>query len=135
MRHSDTTVSDLMSTQVITIRPETTLAEAHEEMVASDIRHLPVLDGDGRLVGIISDRDLSRALALARNARHRVSELMVRDVLTVAPRTFAREAAQLMLTRKVGALPVLDDALALVGIITETDFVRVAYQALGGVAG
>ena len=121
-----------MSTAVISVRSDATLEKAHEEMTVADIRHLPVVDDRRRLVGIISDRDVRRALGLHRHGKHKVGEFMVRDVLSVAPRTLAREAAELMLTNKIGALPVLDDTLALVGIITETDFLRVAYQALGG---
>jgi CBS domain-containing protein len=132
MKLSETTVSDLMSTAVISVRPDLTLDEAHEEMLVADIRHLPIVDEHKRLIGIISDRDLRRALGKHRHGKHKVIEFMTKDVLSVAPRTYAREAAELMLQHKIGSLPVLDDTLALVGIITESDFLRIAIRALGG---
>jgi len=133
MKLSEKTVADLMSTAVISVAPDTTLEAAHEEMLIADIRHLPIVDEKRRLIGIISDRDLRRALGKHRHGKHKVAEFMSKDIISVAPRTFAREAAQLMLERKIGALPVLDDTLALVGIVTETDFLRLAFLALGGI--
>jgi CBS domain-containing protein len=132
MKFAETTVADIMSTAVISLHPDATIERAHEEMMVADIRHLPIIDDRGRMVGIVSDRDIRRALGMHRHGKHKVAEFMTREVLNVAPRTFAREAAALMLERKIGALPVLDDTLALVGIITETDFLRLAFQALGG---
>ncbi len=97
------------------------------------LRHLPVLDEDGELVGVVSQRDLFRT-ALARvvgfgeHAQDRfldtipVKEVMSEHPVVVAPDTPLEAAARLMVDRKVGCLPVLEDG-KLVGIITETDFV------------
>jgi acetoin utilization protein AcuB len=126
------TVRDLMTTALVTVHPDASIGEALETMRMADIRHLPVTDRRGRLVGIVSDRDLLHLPAKGKHAAHRVEEVMSRDVLSVAPGTLAREAAALLLGRKIGALPVLDDELALVGVITETDFLRLVVETLGG---
>ena len=120
-------VRDLMTTSVISVRPGTTVHEAQEEMHVADIRHLPVVDERQRLVGILSDRDLLRAAG-----RRTVAEIMTRDVVSVTPDTPARTAAAEMLGNKIGALPVLGEDFELVGLVTETDFLRIALHALGG---
>lgn len=130
MRGRDTTVGDLMVTTVITVDPETSVEVAVERMLRSDIRHLPVVDKTGKLVGILSDRDL---MAVPKGREMvAVRGLMSDEVLTVQPQVRACEASALMLDLKIGALPVVDQDNALVGILTETDFLRVAHVCLGG---
>jgi CBS domain-containing protein len=126
------TVRDLMTTALVTVHGDAALSEAHEAMRLADIRHLPVIDKRGRLIGIVSDRDLAHLRGGGKRVAQRVSEVMSRDVVSVAPGTLAREAAALLVDRKIGALPVLDDELALVGVVTETDFLRLVVEALGG---
>jgi CBS domain-containing membrane protein len=100
------------------------------------IRHLPVLDDDGALAGIVSQRDLFhsgllRALGYGSHARDKVlehsliKEAMKTDVVTTTPETALRDAASVMLERKIGCLVVLA-AGKVVGILTEADFVRLA---------
>jgi len=125
-------VNDLMTTALVTVHPDATIPDALDTMRTADIRHLPVVDRRGRLVGILSDRDLLHLPAKGKNAAHLVGEVMSRDVASVSPGTLAREAAALLVDRKIGALPVLDDDLALVGVVTETDFLRFVVEALGG---
>jgi len=127
MKPQEISVADLMSTMVITIGERAPIAEAVERMHADDIRHLPVVDDGGRIVGILSDRDLRGA-----DPAESVAQRMTEDPLTVQPETLAYEATALMLDRKVGALPVTDRSGRVVGVITETDFLRVAHRALGG---
>lgn len=121
-----------MTTALVTVHPEASLGEALETMRMGDIRHLPVVDRRQRLVGIVSDRDLLHLSAKGEHIAHRVDEVMSRDVVTVAPGTLAREAAALLIGRKIGALPVLDDELMLVGVVTETDLLRLVVEVLGG---
>ena len=126
-------VGDLMTTALVTVPPESSVADALDLMRTADIRHLPVVDRRRRLVGILSDRDLLHLPAKPKHASaHQVHEVMTRDVASVAPGTLAREAAALLVDRKIGALPVLDDELALVGVVTETDFLRYLVETLGG---
>jgi CBS domain-containing protein len=115
------------------------LSVADDVMRQGRIRHMPVLDDDGRLAGIISQRDLFRgALLRALGYGSRAEEMMLEtvpvkgamteEVITTTPDTALATAAGLMLEHKVGCLPVLQDG-RLVGILTESDFVRQAANA------
>lgn len=126
-------VSERMRREVVTVEPHVPLQEASDLMTRHGIRHLPVVK-DGRLVGIVTDRDLRRAWPSnatsleIREVYHRlatapVQEAMTSGVLTVSPRTPLAEAARLMRDRRIGALPVLDGS-ELVGILTESDLVE-----------
>ena len=126
----DLAVTDLMSTALITAKPKDLILRAEKDMAIADIRHLPVVDDRNRLVGIVSNRDLLRAIGGGK--RRLIGEVMTSKVRVVRPDTPAREAAQLMISHKIGALPVVGDEMELVGIITETDFLQVAVRALGG---
>lgn len=119
-----------MTTDPVTVEPGDSLDTAWEEMELSMIRHLPVVER-GKLVGVLSQRDL-----LAERADPggdiRVRDLMHDDLVTVAPDLPAYEAAYLILRYAIGSVPVVDASGALVGIVTDTDFVRAAYTLLGG---
>jgi len=129
-------VRDLMSSEVATLRRNDKLSIADDVMRLGRIRHLPVVDDDGKVVGLLSQRDLFRgALATALGYGERgqqklmelllVKEVMTSDVITVTGETPITEAARTMVNRKLGCLPVVDAAGAPVGIITESDFVRI----------
>ncbi len=128
MKQPKLTVSDLMVTAVVTVREDETLYEAHADMEMGAFRHLPVLDARGRLVGILSDRDLLRALS--RSEPTTIGDVMTRAPLTVLADTDAHEAAEIMLDHRIGSLPVVGDDGALIGLITQTDFLDVARRAL-----
>jgi CBS domain-containing membrane protein len=130
MKRYDVHVGDLMSTALVTIRSNESIQEAHAEMAIGVFRHLPVVDDRGHLVGMLSDRDILSALH-GRKPRN-VAEVMSRDVITTRVNTPAYSAAQTMLDNKIGSLPVLDSSGALVGIVTQTDFLDVARRALVG---
>jgi CBS domain-containing protein len=119
-----------MSTALITIKASESLKEAHAEMELGVIRHLPVVDDRGHLVGVVSDRDIQSSLH-GRKPRH-VAEVMTREVISTKVDTPAHTAASLMLDYKIGSLPVIDNAGALVGIITQTDFLDLSRRALLG---
>ena len=138
-------VRELMTTaaHLITSPPETPILEARSLMVDKRIRHLLVTE-DGRLVGIVTDRDIrlnlpSRATSLSVwEINHlllklTVGEVMTRGVITIGPERDARDAAQLMLDHSIGALPVTDGG-NLMGIITETDLLRAFVWITGGPA-
>jgi len=122
------TVNDLMTTAVVTVRSNETIRDAHADMQMGMFRHLPVLDERGRLVGILSDRDVLRALN--RHKATLVAEVMTREPLTVTPNTSAHVAAQLMIDRTIGSLPVVNEEGELIGLLTQTDFLEVARRAL-----
>jgi CBS domain-containing protein len=130
------TVGEIMTTAPRTIDLNQTLDIADELTSGLRIRHLPVLQ-DGRVVGVLSQRDLFQA-ALARTlgfggiGRARVlktiaaKEVMSEPPVTVQARTPVRDAARLMLSKKIGCLPVVDGG-TLVGLVTESDLIRHAY--------
>lgn len=131
-------VKDVMHSNVVTITPSATLAEAFRLSRERGIRHLPVLD-DGDLVGIVSDRDLKRAIppsatpvaGLASEfATATVQQVMTRAVITTGPTVSVEEAGRVMMTEKISALPVTEGG-RLVGIVTETDVVALLVRALG----
>lgn len=128
MTHRKQTVEDFMRTAVITLHVGDTLAMAREQMAIAEIRHLPVVDEHNRVVGIVSDRDLRAA----GRAKKRIGDVMRHPVRTVRPSTPAYEAASLLLEHKIGSLPVIAADEQLVGIVTESDFLAVAREALGG---
>jgi CBS domain-containing protein len=121
--------SRVMSPQPTVLRADDRISAALREMELSAIHHLPVVDTEGRLAGLVTHRDL---VAAAARGRERVEDVMVRDVKTVSPETPAHEAAYLLLRHAIGCVPVTDAAARPVGILTVTDFVRVAYSLLGG---
>ena len=117
-------VADLMTSQLRCLRETDCLAAAVAAMQELFIRHIPVLDADGRLAGIVTQRDLL-ALEHKKDAGTALREVMRTDVVTVAPDTPLRTAAETMIFHKYGCLPVVADG-ELVGIITETDFLKLA---------
>jgi acetoin utilization protein AcuB len=129
-----TYVKDLMTTDVMTLERNEKLLVADDVMRLGRIRHLPIVDADGTLAGIISQRDLFhsgllKALGYGTHAQRQtldlvaVKEAMCSAVVTTTPDTTLTEAAKLMLDKKIGCLVVLD-AGKIVGILTEADFVR-----------
>jgi CBS domain-containing protein len=133
-------IRDVMTTDVATLQPNATLAQARELMEAKRIRQIPVVDKEMKLLGIISKRDiyaasvsnLSENYERSRNlleGRLQVSEIMTKDVETVtADETLAAAAIKLQEMR-VGALPVIDGG-KLVGIISSSDFLGIAVMLL-----
>jgi CBS domain-containing protein len=125
------TVGELMTrSSLVTITETQNLAMAEELLRLHRIRHLPVVRG-GKLVGLVTHRDLLKAAAKCGGADPAqqplwASDVMVRDVKTVQAETSTREAVKLMLDNKFGCLPVVGADGTLVGILTEADMVRYA---------
>lgn len=135
MNESNLTVADLMTTALITMRPGDSVGAADLEMKFAAIRHIPVVDERNRLVGMVSNRDILRALGKSSQDRIVIGEIMARRLHMVAQDALAHVASQLILQHKIGAVPVLGDDQQLVGLVTETDFVRHAHEQLGGEQG
>jgi acetoin utilization protein AcuB len=111
-------VADWMTTKVETVHPRDTLADAEEKMRRGRFRRLPVIDDGGAVIGILTDRDLQKHVGYLQTTR--VTAAMVDDPLTVGSGEPIERAAEIMLDRKIGGLPVMNKG-ALVGIITATD--------------
>jgi acetoin utilization protein AcuB len=134
-------VRERMSTRPVTITADVPITEALRIMRQNQVRRLPVLDENGALIGIVSEKDLlyaspSPATSLSIYEMHdmlsrlRVTELMTPDPVTVTPDILLEEAALIMADSKIGGLPVVKDG-DLVGIITETDIFKVFLELLG----
>ncbi len=133
-------VKKRMSSPVITIEPNMPIMEALDLMKSKGIRRTPVMK-DGRLVGIISDKDLLNAAPSDATslsvwelnyllARITVGEVMTKDVITINEDTPIEEAAYLMAANKIGGLPVMSNGYV-VGLITETDLFRIFLELMG----
>jgi CBS-domain-containing membrane protein len=130
-----------MSSPVVTFFAEQTLPLAEDVMRFKHVRHLPVVDEDNFLLGVVSHRDLlaaqpsrfagfSAAECRARNADIRVEQIMQRDVWTVHQSALASVAGCTLFDHALGCLPVLGDDRRLVGIVTEHDYLRFAIKML-----
>jgi CBS domain-containing protein len=129
-------IREWMRHPVVTVTPDTSVRAAAALMREREIRHLPVLDAGGRIAGIVTDRDLRQVVFDAAirgrlgDEAERLADIAVRDVMTwavvtVTPETDVRAAAALMRERRLGALPVVDRAGRVVGILTERDLLEV----------
>jgi CBS domain-containing protein/gamma-glutamyl:cysteine ligase YbdK (ATP-grasp superfamily) len=130
-RRSHQTVAQLMSTDLFTVHPDDLVDLVASVMDWRHIRHVPVEDDEGRLVGLISHRDLLRLLAqglLARDGKTiTVTEIMKRELLTVSPETPTLEALRMMRRCKVGCLLVIENG-RLAGIVTAHDFLSLSAE-------
>jgi acetoin utilization protein AcuB len=135
------TVKEVMVKEVATLDVNDELSLANDIMRLGKIRHLPVVDGS-RLVGIVSERDLFRSYLAqvmgyggidSRNLIKalRIKDIMVKEVTTISPEAKLYDAVNLMIEKKIGCLPVVEDD-RLVGLITETDIMRQYLQVCGG---
>jgi acetoin utilization protein AcuB len=111
-------VAEWMTSKVETVHPRDSLADAAARMQQGKYRRLPVVDDGGALIGIVTERDLREHKGYLPSTR--VSAAMVENPVTVGPNDSIEQAAEIILARKIGGLPVVDKG-ALVGIITETD--------------
>ena len=125
-----------MKQPVLALGRNDRLSMAEDLLQQERIRHIPVLDEDGKLCGIVTQRDLFRGAllrALGYGSRLAdklfeslpVKEAMTDEVISTSPETPVSDAARLLLGHKIGCLPVTDNG-KLVGIVTETDFIELA---------
>ena len=131
------TLDAIMSTDLVTLTPSGTLAEARELMQKHRIHHIPVVDEGGDLVGLVTLTNLLAATdSVLRQTDNRIhaseigiADVMVTEVATVDRNASLRQAALFLEKHRIGCLPVVDEG-KLCGIITETDFVAVAINLL-----
>jgi len=141
MLTSSSTVADVMTRKVVTVTEKDALDTAEYGMHRMHFRHLPVVDAGGRLVGLLSHGDLLHAASsplsdkeAERNAlilQQPVRSIMQREVLTVQPGDSLIQAGKLLWESRIGCLPVVDSEGALLGMLTKSDFIRIALQLLG----
>ena len=135
---SDTPVERIMQREFASVRSDEHLDFVEDVMALGRVRHMPVVD-DGKLVGVVSQRDLlaaSLSKVLDFDGKERrtflrsidVREVMAGRPITVAPGATLAEAAALLLRHKIGCLPVVGPGGAAVGLLTETDLLRAAYE-------
>jgi CBS domain-containing membrane protein len=128
-------VAEVMNTELFTLGEDSTVMEARELMSEHHIRHIPVVNGSNRLLGLLSQRDVlaaadSTLLVSPRDAQAQEAYVSVASVMTVSVNTIEetanlRGAALYMQKHKIGCLPVVRGE-NLIGIITDSDFVAVA---------
>ena len=134
------TVSDVMVQDLITVSPDAGLKEAVDHMNSAHIRHLPVVKV-GRLVGIVSDRDIrlfgmSMEGATGGDLRFSIGldvlvrEVMQDDPVVIEPDADIREALDMMIDDRVGAIPVVDDDERLLGILSYVDMLKLLLDRL-----
>ncbi len=134
-------VRDRMSHPVITVTPQTTLGEALRLMNTEHIRRLPVVDKNGDLIGIVSERQLLKAAPTDATLldvwevkavlnRVTIEKIMTREVITVEPEMPIEEAARIMADSKISGIPVVK-AGKVVGVITETDLFKAFLEVMG----
>jgi CBS domain-containing protein len=122
------TVADLMVRDVLTVEPSDTIGEAAEKMNAGNVGAVVVMEDMVRIVGIVTERDLLRAVAArARAAEARVRQWMTADPLTIDPETTIEEAAKIMFDHNFRHLPVVKDGRAL-GIVSLRLLARWAFE-------
>ncbi len=138
-------VSKSMTSNVVTVNKDAGIFEAKDKMAAYCIRHLPVIEEDNRLIGIITDRDIRSALpsdvlhdyeSCEEKEKEKVSNLKVKDIMTINPVTVSpsytiQDVLLLVLKTKVGAFPVVDEKGKLKGIISVDDLLRAFVNVLG----
>ncbi|MCK6547313.1 CBS domain-containing protein [Myxococcota bacterium] len=117
--------NQLMTKDVVSVKPKTSLADAYEIMMTRSVRHLPVIDGHA-LVGILSDRDLLLRAQLSDDGSMTFPERPVKDAMsqtpiTCTPGTPVATIAKLMLDNKIDSVPVVSIHGDLIGLVTTTD--------------
>jgi acetoin utilization protein AcuB len=132
-----------MTAPAVTISPDMPFADALKLMRDRQFRRLPVVDKKGKLIGIVSERDLlhaapSEATSLSVWEVHcllsklSIKEIMTKEVITATPDMPVEDAARLMVTHKIGGLPVVDVKGEVSGVVTETDIFKAFVDMLGG---
>ena len=128
------TVAEIMTTKVFTASMDDTLEQIRKTLEQYHCHHIPVVE-DNRLVGIVSDRDVLRALSpyadtvgadsqALNTLKKKAHQIMTRRVITISPEDTVEEAATMMLERGFNSMPVLERSGKVVGILTKTDILK-----------
>ena len=133
-------IQEMMESQVVTVREDALLTEAEEKMRAHGIRHLPVVNSEGKLVGLFTQRDLYRILPSRLREedpvdteilkKHTLKDLMRRDPETLREGDLISKAVVLMHEKKYGCVPIVDKNQRIIGIVTAIDILHFAVHFL-----
>lgn len=122
------TVRSIMTTNVITLRPDSTLGEARNILLGKRIHHLPIVEGK-KLVGLITSWDIFKlGKSYEQYENTPVSEIMTRKVATLDPDQHLGAAAEVLNEHLFHAIPIVDDERELLGIVTSTDLIRYGFK-------
>jgi acetoin utilization protein AcuB len=136
-------VSKSMTKKVITIDKEASIFDAQKKMVENNIRHLPVVENENQLIGVVTDRDIRSALPYTLfkepqnlEEREKIANILIKDIMTtklitITPLDTIQDALLQIQRAKVGALPVVDEQGRLKGIISVRDLLRAFINVLG----
>ena len=125
-----TEVADIMTGRVVSLSPHHSFSEAANLMNDRNFRHCVVVDAHGQIVGVISDRDILRALARNPNSRSKsVEQFMTHNPVTVRRHTPIADAVSKIVSKRINCLPVVDEDGSVCGIVTSTDLLK-SYQQL-----
>jgi len=136
-------VSERMATDLITTGPDILIGEARKIMQENGIRHLPVIDDKGLLLGIVTDRDMRDAMpstlkkkvdyeeTLATILKYPISDIMTRDLVTIYAYYTIQDTLLVIQKKKVGALPVVDEDGYLKGILSTRDLLSAFVEVMG----
>ena len=125
-----TEVADVMTAKVVTLSPHHSFSEVANLMNDRYFRHCVVVDARGQIVGVISDRDILRALARNPNARSKsLDQIMTHNPVTVRRNTPIAEAVRKIVSKRINCLPVVEEDGSVCGIVTSTDLLK-SYQQL-----
>lgn len=131
-------VEEIMQTNIITLSPNHSILDAHQLMLQHQVRHLPIINKDHQLVGIVSDRNirdaapsiLSDSLEQKNLLEKPINSIMITDIITGHPLDFVEEIGAIFYEHKISCLPIVNKS-KLVGIITETDLLHTLIQLTG----
>lgn len=130
-------VSDLMTADPFCVERGANLKDAHDLMRNKNVRHIPVIDTNGELVGMLTQKVLvAKVMSLVaqfgatelerKEKQQLVTDIMLTDFVSVLPSTTLLEVTEYFVTNRHGCLPIVDESNKIKGILTSSDFVRLA---------
>ena len=120
-------VKDIMDTEPYLLYEEDTILQASKFMQEEKIRNLPVIDKDKKLIGLITLREIINTV-FTNPSKILVKDAMLKQVTSIKPDIELRDAIEIMMTNKYGCLPVIDNDKKLIGIITESNLLKILYK-------
>jgi CBS domain-containing protein len=130
-REAPATIGDIMTTELESVSPDTAIEKVVDIFDRSLFRHMVVIDADGRLAGVLSDRDVLRHVTKSQaNRAARVKDIMTRQVATATPHMPLKTAIDILVFKKIDCLPVLDGGGEVCGLVTTTDLLAALHEML-----